>query len=93
MGEWSLNVAEVRRGGSPAEGEVVDVGKDGHEDLAVEAIHQPSVAWDHIRKVLQHAHHTNTHRYIQSYNTYIQYTHTYIHMQTHNTYMYMHTLE
>ena len=73
-----LNVADVRRGGSPAEGEIVDVGKDGHEYLAVEAIHQPSVARDHIRKVLQHAHHTNTHRYIHTIHTYS------IHMQTHN---------
>ena len=36
----------------PAEGEVVDVGKGGHEDLAVKPVHDPTVTWNQVSKVL-----------------------------------------
>lgn len=36
----------------PAEGEVVDVCKESHENLAVKSVHQPAVAGNHISKVL-----------------------------------------
>ena len=38
---------------SPAEGEVVDICKECHEDLAVESVDQSTVAWNHVSKVLR----------------------------------------
>jgi hypothetical protein len=37
----------------PAESVIVDVGKCCHENLAVKAVHDPSVPRDQISKVLQ----------------------------------------
>lgn len=38
---------------SPAEGEVVDICKECHEDLAVESVDQSTVPWNHVSKVLR----------------------------------------
>lgn len=46
--------------GIPAKGEVVDVGKEGHEDLAVKAVHNPSMTRNDVIKVLHRQPHHHT---------------------------------